>query len=182
MSWGQQGIRAALNLVLAALLGPTVFGTMALALALIQLLQLFLEQGLGAAIIQRQDLDEGHLDSAFWLVLGSSLLLFGICIALREPWAAMNRLPELATILPLLAVILPIHGLTMVQEALLQRQMAFRSLALRSGVSTFAGGILAVAAAFIGWGDFQSKGLRSIYGCPAHSNRHSEQCGGTIPR
>ncbi len=147
MSWGQQGIRAALNLVLAALLGPTVFGTMALALALIQLLQLFLEQGLSAAIIQRRDLDDGHLDSAFWLVLGSSLLLFAVCIALRGEWAAMNRLPELATILPFLGLILPIHGLTVVQETLLQRNMAFRSLAIRSGVSTLVGGLLGVAAA-----------------------------------
>ena len=152
MSWGQQGIRAALNLVLAALLGPTVFGTMALALALIQLLQLFLEQGLSAAIIQRQDLDEGHLDSAFWLVFGSSLVLFGLCVGLRDQWAAMNRLPELATILPFLGLTLPIHGLTVVQEALLQRDMAFRSLALRSGVSTLVGGLLGVAAALTHWG------------------------------
>ena len=69
MNWGQRGLATAFTFVLAAMLGPHDFGLMAMGLAFVALIQVVLEQGISTAIIQRDKLDDEHLDSAFWLNL-----------------------------------------------------------------------------------------------------------------
>ncbi len=73
MSIGQIGLSSLTLFLLAALVGPAAFGTIALALVLIMFLQLLLQQGMGAAIVQRDDLQREHLDAAFWMVMGLSV-------------------------------------------------------------------------------------------------------------
>ena len=51
---------------------PETFGFFALANAFLAFMQIFLEQGFSQALIQRQDLEPEHLDTAFGLVLVSA--------------------------------------------------------------------------------------------------------------
>src|SRR5882757_350628 len=53
-------------LILARLLTPADFGLVAIATVFVALLQLVVEGGFGQAIIQRPDLERGHLDTVFW--------------------------------------------------------------------------------------------------------------------
>ena len=69
MSMGQIGLSSLTLFIMAALVGPAAFGTIALALVLVLFLKLLLEQGMGAAIVQREDLQREHLDAAFWMVM-----------------------------------------------------------------------------------------------------------------
>ncbi len=150
MTWGQRGIALVLTFVLAAILGPENFGSIAIALAYILLIELFVVQGMVATIIQRKDLDRLHLDSVFWSLIGVSLVLCGLSIAAGPLWAQTNRLPELGPLIAVLSLSIPLKGLTVVQHALFHRELAFRKLALLMGVSTALGGVLGVAMAFAG--------------------------------
>jgi len=152
MTWGQCGITLLLTFTLAAILDPGDFGTVAIAAAFIIFIELFVAQGMAAAIIQRKDLDRLHLDSVFWMLLGGSLVLGGASIALSPLWAAANGLPQLSSVIAVLSLSIPIKGLTVVQHAMLQREMAFRKLALLAGVASTVGGIAGVALALAGCG------------------------------
>lgn len=152
MTTGQRGIGILLTFVLAAMLGPSDFGLIAMAGAYIIFVEMFVAQGMGAAIIQRKDLKDEHLDSIFWLILSGSVVLALISIAISPWWAAVNDLPRLATVISVLSILIPIKGLTVVQNALLQRKMDFRNLALLTGAASIIGGVVGVAMALSGYG------------------------------
>jgi O-antigen/teichoic acid export membrane protein len=148
MVGGQQFVTAAVAFLLAAILGPEAFGTVAMASVYILFMQMLLQQAI-PAIVQRKDLDSAHLDSAFWLVMGFTLVITGISVALAGPWAAANRTPDLQPIIIALSLQVPLQGLVVVQEAVLRRHMDFRSLAIRSLVAAAGGGVIGLALAFM---------------------------------
>src|SRR2546422_3525606 len=57
-------------LVVARLLNPADYGLMALAGVWTYAIALIGELGLGSAIVQFRDLEEGELNACFWLVVG----------------------------------------------------------------------------------------------------------------
>lgn len=149
---GREAITSLISLVLAALLGPEIFGLVAMALVYIIFIELLLKQGMGAAVIQRRDLQSAHRDSAFWLVMGSALVLTVASVVLSGWWATVNRTPDLQMVVLGLTPLIPLHGLTVVQEALLRRDLRFSTLALRTNLSALLGGLLGVALAVTGFG------------------------------
>src|SRR5205807_6134357 len=96
MSWGEQGFNALIMFVLAYLLGPKDFGIAAIAMVYVQFIQMIMEQGLTAALIQRKDLKQEHLDAAFWGILLLSLVLLLVSVAMSRWWASLNSLPQLS--------------------------------------------------------------------------------------
>jgi len=152
MNWGQQIISAALSFILAAILGPSDFGLLAIAMVYILFIHMFLDQGLVAAIIQRKELSPDHLDSVFWLVQGVCVVLVVLAILLSGTWAAANHAPKLALILFWLSITIPIESLAVVQKAVLQREMDFRSLSIRTNLSVIGGGLVGIIGAFSGFG------------------------------
>lgn len=152
MIWGQRGVATLMTFALAALLGPDAFGLVALAMIYIALVQIFLEQGLTSAIIQRNDLQPEHLDSAFWINIALSTILAAATVITSEWMAGINDMPELAAVLRALALLLLIKGLTVVQEAVLRRSLDFRTLAIRGNAGTAVGGLVGVGLALAGVG------------------------------
>ncbi len=152
LSWGYRGMATLLTLVLAALLGPADFGVMAMAMMFIALIELVLEQGLTAALIQRPRLRRSHLDSAFWLILGVSLVLALVTFLLSGPWATLYKLPELSSIVSVLGLLLPIRGVSLVQQALMLRRLNFKVLALVTNAAVLLGGLAGLWLAFRGFG------------------------------
>jgi O-antigen/teichoic acid export membrane protein len=151
MVGGQQVLTAALSLLLARILGPSSFGLVAIATIYILFMQMVLQQ-IAPSIIQRDDLQSAHIDSAFWLVLAMTVVISGVSVALSGPFAALNRTPDLQPIIIALSLLVPLEGLVVVQEALLRRRMEFRSLAVRELVAAGIGGIVGIVMAFRGAG------------------------------
>lgn len=152
MNGGSQGMVLLLTFVLASMLGPAAFGTITMALIYTLLLQTFADHTFGAAIVQRRDLLADHLDAAFWILLAGSLLIAGIGFALSGWWAQLNRLPELEGVIDWLLPMIPLQAAAMVHDALLQRALDFRALALRSNLSVVVGGGVGLWLAFSGHG------------------------------
>jgi len=152
LSWGQRAITTVFVVVLAALLGPEAYGIVAMALVFLAVIELFLEAGFLTTIVQREQLDKEHLDSAFWLNFFWSLLLAGVSFALAGWWADVNNVPELADVIRVLSILIVITGLTIIQEAYLQRTFAFRKLAIRANAAALSGGVVGLALALWGAG------------------------------
>jgi O-antigen/teichoic acid export membrane protein len=146
---GGQVMTLVVGLALAALVGPEAYGVVAMATAFVLFIDLVQRQGIVSAIIQRRALDDHHLDAAFWMVLATSLAMTALSVALAGWWAAVVGEPLLAQAVVVLSALLPLKALTIVQEALLRRQMAFRKVALRTTGSVAVGGVAGLAVALI---------------------------------
>lgn len=151
-NWGSQLISTAVFLVLARLLGAKAFGLVAMASVAISFMQIFLDQGFAQAIVQREEVEPEHLDTAFWLSLGISILLVVITITLSGTIAALFKEPQLTPILQVLSCNFLCRGLNSVQTALLQRQLKFKVLAMRTVAGNLLGGIVGVVMALTGFG------------------------------
>jgi O-antigen/teichoic acid export membrane protein len=152
MTAGTRAVTTGVTFLLAALLGPSDFGLFSVALVYVSLVYVLLEQGFKTAIIQREQLDPEHLDSAFWLNLGWCLLLGAFVYLSAGWWADVNNMPELESVLEVLSLLVVVEGLGIVQSALLQRSLAFKRLAVRSNLGAVLGGAVGVSLALAGSG------------------------------
>ena len=147
-----KGIDFALIVVLARLLDPEDFGLVAIATAFIGFATPVVTLGFPTAIVQRQLLEDEHLDVAFWfsVVLSTGLLL--ATIGLAGIIAGAYDQPDLQNILAWLSISFIFLSLSSVQQALLRRRLNFRLLTIRSLSAEVVGGVAAIAMAFHGLG------------------------------
>ena len=139
-------------IILARLLDPKAFGTIALASVFMVLISLVVESGFGEAVIQRKHLTQSDLNTAFWVnnAIGVGFAL--IMAASAGVLGALFHQPELTPVLRALSLVFIFAALSSVPQALLKRELAFRKIAVRGLVATLAGGAVGVAMAFAGWG------------------------------
>lgn len=141
-----------LTLVLARLLTPTDFGLFGMIVLWTDFLVFFGELGLGAALIQREALEEGHITAVFWLSGGMGLLLTLAVLALAPALAWFYGEPRLQLLAMLLAGQLGLTALQTVPMALLNRAMDFRRLAIAELCGIGAGGSVALVLTLKGAG------------------------------
>jgi O-antigen/teichoic acid export membrane protein len=151
-SWGRQAISFGVFFLLARLLGPGTFGLVALSSVFLAFLQVFLDQGFSQAIVQRQNLEPEHLDTAFWTNLGVSILLATTSIACAGLVSDLFKEPQITSIIRCSSLGLLLSAFSSVQDAILQRKLAFKALATRSLVGVVIGGVVGVSMAFMGFG------------------------------
>lgn len=139
--------------VLARMLAPSAFGVVGAALVVVAFADTFGKLGVAPAIVQVQSLDRRLVRTGFTLTLAFGVAV-GLAIYLLAPWcASLFRIGELEPVLRMLAVIFPLRSLGFVSEALLQRRMQFRALAVVALVSYAVGYAgVAVSLAFAGFG------------------------------
>jgi O-antigen/teichoic acid export membrane protein len=139
--------------MLARLLGPESYGLVAIAMQVVMAGQLFvIYGGWVEALIQRPDLDFEYCDTAFFCVvaIGAAFSAAGVASAPLLAWLFDN--PALVDMVRCLALIPALSSLAIVPLALLQRELRFSVLALRSNVATFGSGALGVILALSGAG------------------------------
>lgn len=148
---GRLGTTTIVTFVLAHMLGPHAFGVVATALLFVMITQMLLQQTLLTTIIQREQLDDDHLDAGFWLVIIGSLGLTALAAGAAPLWASFNNQPEITTVCIALTPMILLQGLTVVPEAIMRRKMTFRPLAIRTLIATVLGGVVGIVMAFAGY-------------------------------
>jgi len=165
--WGRAVITALTFIVLSRLLTPEAFGLVTLASVFVDFVEIFLDQGFSAAVVQRKDLDRSHLDTAFWIsILTGGLLTLGN-IAASGLVADFFHEPRLASILSWLSLSYIVNALSTTQLAILQRNMSFKSLARRSLAATTIGGVVGIGMALAGFGVWSLVGQNLVRGIAA---------------
>jgi O-antigen/teichoic acid export membrane protein len=151
-NWGRQFLQLAVFIVIANLLLPEEFGLVALAMIFVMLAQLFVDQGMGDALVQRGHVAREHLDTAFWAAMLLGSLLAVSTILLAGVIGGLLNEPGLAPLLQVLSLSFILTAAAAVPMAMLRREMRFRSLALRTLFSIAGGGVVGMALAVMGFG------------------------------
>jgi O-antigen/teichoic acid export membrane protein len=151
-AWGREAAGFAVFLILARLLGPEAYGLVAMATVVIAVAQLLVDDVIQGPLIQRQDLEPGHLDAAFWSLLALAVALMLAAIAAAGPVAALFGEPEVATLIRWLSALPVLNALSAVPTALLRREMRYNVLAVRSLLAVVGGGAVGIGMALAGQG------------------------------
>jgi len=151
-TWGVQLGSVLLFLLLARILGPTDFGLVALATVYLDLVDRMIDQGFASAIVQRRELDDQHLDSAFWTSMAIAVFAMGMTLLGAPLVASVTHQPRLIPVLRVLSLTMVCTAMVSVQEGILTRRLAFRSLAMRGLSSVAVGGAVGVGMALAGLG------------------------------
>lgn len=138
--------------LMARMLEPEHFGIVALAGVFILTFNLVVGHSFADAIVQRAEIEQEHLDTAFWTNLAIALALTGLCHLAAPAAARWFGEPALADVLPWLSWVMPLNAIGIVQTALFRRELRFRSIALRSLAGRTAGAAAGVGMALGGLG------------------------------
>jgi teichuronic acid exporter len=140
------------TIVLARLLTPADYGLFAMALSVLAFVEIFQEFGLGAAIIQRQQVTREQLNAVFWIVVGASTALAGVVFLGAGVAGTFYGEPQLPALLRVLSIAFVLNSLGMVPQTLLTKEIYLH----RRSVAEVAGVMLsipvALALAFLGYG------------------------------
>ena len=147
-------VTAAGGIVLARLLTPEVFGLYAILLFVITLGVRFSELGLGAALIQRRDLDLATGLSAAFTATFALALVLGAAIMAAAPlvarWPGVSS--EVTAPVRWLALLVVLSSLRMPAMVLLERRLAYLPLTIAETADTVTFYVVALAAALAGAG------------------------------
>jgi PST family polysaccharide transporter len=139
--------------LLARWLLPADYGVVSLALFFLALAAQLRSLGLDRALIHRQEADESALGTYFALRVGTSLVTAVVLTASIPLLARLYpAMPLLGWVLLALVGVDVIKGLSSVQETLLSRDLAFRSLAMTDIVAAVAMTTIAPLLAWRGYG------------------------------
>ena len=140
-------------MALSRLLTPAQFGLLAIALVFVTLADTAGRRGIGPALIQRFDLTERHVATAFTLCVAFGLGLAAALWALAPPIGRLVSEPEVAPVLRALSLAPLITALGVVSEHLLRRGLRFNHLMTAAIVSQALGnGLVAIVLALLGYG------------------------------
>ncbi len=148
----RQGSRLIVALILARLLTPTQFGIAAEVLVFSSFIVVFADAAFGAALVQRETVTEDDRSTAFWSSVAIGALLTVVGFLLAGPVAAFYGEPEVEPLLRAMSAGFLLTSVGAIQEALLVREMDFRTLELRLMLATLLAAFVGIGAALAGWG------------------------------
>jgi len=154
VSFGLQGlIEVAALVIFARLVSRQAFGVFAIASGIRFMALKLSEAGVGAAVVQRNDADEGFCGTAFWLSTVLALIAGGIVFLLAPLVARFNGDSAVRSVVRATSVTFLFNGLCAVPRSVLVRRLAFGKLmaceVIPRAVGTLA---LGVALARLGYG------------------------------
>lgn len=150
--FGAQGVTMVVSIVLARVLDPEVYGTVALVTIITTLLQVFLDGGFSNALIQKKDADDIDFSSVFYFNIMCGVVVYGL-LFIASPWIArFYNLPELTPIIRVLGLTLIIFSLKSVQQAYVSRNMLFKKFFFATLGGTIGAAVIGITLAYTGFG------------------------------
>lgn len=142
-----------MTVVLARLLAPRDFGLVAAGLSVAAFLEIALDFGVGSAIIYEQERGiTQRVRIAFTLSLGIAAAMTGIGVAMSPFVAAYFQVPQATFMFQVLFGYLMLRGVGLVQDAVLQRDLRYRTRTVVDVLRALGRGGASVALAFGGQG------------------------------
>ena len=149
---GAQLVSFIVSIVLARILAPEDYGTIALVTVFTAILQVFVDSGLGTALIQKKDADDLDFSSVFYFNFAVCLILYaGMFIA--APYIAIFYSDAtLTSVIRVLSLTIVISGVKGIQQAYVSRNMLFKRFFFSTIGGTIFSAFLGIGLAYVGYG------------------------------
>jgi teichuronic acid exporter len=149
---GTQGIQLVVQIILARLLLPEDFGTIAIVTVFIAVAAVFVQSGFSTALIQKKNADTLDFCSVFYASLFLAVIVYTIIFFATPLIAGFYQQPQLIPVLRVLAVILFFGAVNSVQNAVVSRAMQFKRFFFSSVGAILPAGAIGISMAYTGCG------------------------------
>ena len=149
---GRQLLQFIISVNLARLLTPHDFGLLGMLTILTGFAAIFSELGLSAALVQREQIEQRHLSTAFWLNLTTGALFNVLFVLLAQPIATFYGEQQLFVPALFISLNFTIGALGMVQRAILTRRLDFRIQGIVDLIAITLSGGSGILLAYLGYG------------------------------
>lgn len=149
---GAQVMNLVISVVLARLIAPDVYGTIALVTVFITIMQVFVDSGLGVALVQKKEADNTDFSTVFYFNIVMCLGLY-VAIFFVAPFIAVFFKDDILTpVIRVLSLSVVISGVKNVQQAYVTKNMMFKRFFFSTlgGITTSA--VLGIWMAYRGYG------------------------------
>lgn len=149
---GAQLVSFIVSIVLARILAPEDYGTIALVTVFTAILQVFVDSGLGTALIQKKDADKIDFSSVFYFNFVVCLILYLGMFAAAPFIADFYGDVTLVPVIRILSLTIVISGVKGIQQAYVSRNMLFKRFFFSTIGGTIFSAVLGIAMAYAGFG------------------------------
>lgn len=141
-----------ITILLARILTPQDYGVVSLILVFVTLANVFVSNGFGEALVQKQDATEKDFSTIFWCNFSFSLVLYGILFFAAPGIAAFYGNDLFCPLVRVLAIKLPISSISTIQHAYVSKHMQFKKFFFSTLGGTLISGVVGVIMAYSGFG------------------------------
>ena len=149
---GAQLVSFIVSIVLARLLVPEDYGTIALVTVFTVILQVFVDSGLGTALIQKKDADDLDFSSVFYFNFVVCLILYAGMFMAAPFIAKFYDDISLTPVIRILSLTIVISGVKGIQQAYVSRNMLFKKFFFSTIGGTLFSAFLGIGMAYAGFG------------------------------
>lgn len=149
---GAKGVTLIVSVILARLLEPEAYGTVALITVFITILQVFVDSGFGNALIQKKEADDLDFSSVFYFNIAACCLLYLLMFFIAPFIAGFYVDKNLTSYIRVASLIIIISGVKNVQQAYITRNFLFKHFFAATLAGTVIAGIIGIIGAYSGLG------------------------------
>lgn len=149
---GAQLVSFGVSILLARLLDPSDYGVVAIVISITTILQIFVDSGLGNALIQKKDVEKDDYSTVFVFNTVMCFGLYAILFAVAPLIARIYDIPALTALIRALGINLILSGIRNVQQAYVFRNMMVKKFFFATLGGTVASAIAGVVVALLGYG------------------------------
>jgi O-antigen/teichoic acid export membrane protein len=149
---GAQGISFIVTIVLARLLSPDEYGVIALVTVFLSIFQVFVDGGLGGALVQKKNADDLDFSTIFFCNIFMCCLVY-IVLFFSAPYiAGYYDNSSLIPVIRVLGITILISGVKNVQQAYVSKNLIFKKFFFATLLGTLSAGIVGIILAYSGFG------------------------------
>ena len=150
--WGAQGVTFVVSIILARILEPEVYGILALVTVFTTILQVFIDSGLGTALIQKKNADDLDFSTVFWFNLVVCIVLYVGMFFCAPAISRFYNLPDLISVIRVLSLTLIISGVKGIQQSYVARNLLFKKFFFSTLGGTLGAALIGIVMAYNGYG------------------------------
>lgn len=149
---GAQLVTFIVSIVLARLLAPEDYGQIALITVFTTIMQVFVDSGLGTALIQKKDADDLDFSSVFYFNFAVCLILYAVMFVSAPLIAGFYNEMSLTPIIRVISLTIVISGVKGIQQSYVSRNMLFKRFFFATIGGTVFSAFLGIGLAYAGFG------------------------------
>jgi len=149
---GAQLVAFIVAIVLARILTPEDYGTIALITVFTTILNVFVDSGLGSALVQKKDADNVDFSTVFYTNVIFCIILYAILFFVSPLIADFYKRQELTAVIRVLGITILISGVKNIQQSYVSKTLQFKKFFFATLVGTVIAAIVGVWMAYHGFG------------------------------
>ena len=150
--FGSQGVSLLVSIVLARILDPSYYTTIAVTSIYLSIINVFVDGGFGSALIQKKDATEEDFSTVFYFNIALCIFMYILMFMLAPTIGRMYNDDLLVSVIRVQSLLILISSVKNVQKAYISRKMMFKKFFFATLLGTIGAAVLGVWMALAGFG------------------------------